>query len=441
MTSTRAALAEYVSSHRADWSQFLISTYVLAHQDRIGRYGQEHRDGLPAIWGHSYVRTYNMWAGNELPRRAELEGGIATSYYVVASLSSIHRRAGTGWRRAVLDEVTAFFAHRTNAEGVGVRTLRRGVPHIEAHLRHTCFGYLIVSELAEARGAPTTLKQLAEASARVLARAVPRDKLLTEWLPESWPVGCIASYVAARDHLYHSVYADVWAPREKQRWPGVREIMLDTLARVTSTQLSVSGATKEEGKPWLDEHSPFWHPIKDAEILRLHSTLGCLALVGRDLAAREAGRQRIGAIVAELREHLARDLEGTPRFAQGAPASLAAACAMLKLVLGAWYEPTAADREFVFMVLDFIRLRWKDPEVYGDYWTEFTAPLLNLDEMFTGLDVGGLVRSGERLLDAFEASGDNVAAVLGVDDGEVYTVLRRVRAPALGLPSDALSAR
>ena len=74
-------------------------------------------------------------------------------------------------------------------------------------------------------------------AARVLARAVPRNKLLTEWLPESWPVGCIASYVAAR----------------------------------------------------------------------------------------EAGRQRIGAIVAGLREQLARDLEGAPRFAPGAPASLAAA--------------------------------------------------------------------------------------------------------------------
>jgi hypothetical protein len=217
--------------------------------------------------------------------------------------------------------------------------------------------------------------------------------------------------------------------------------MLDALACVTSTQLSVSGATKEEGKPWFDEHSPFWHPIKDAEILRLHSTLGCLSLVGQELAAREVGRQRIGSIVAELRDQLERDPEGAPRFAKGAPPSLAAACAMLKLVLGAWYEPTAADREFVFKILDFIRLRWKDPEVYGDYWTEFTAPLLQLDEMFVGLDVGGLVKSGERLLDAFEAFGDDAAAALGAEDGEAYGVLSRVRASALGLSADVPPAR
>jgi len=87
------------------------------------------------------------------------------------------------------------------------------------------------------------------------------------------------------------------------------------------------------------------------------------------------------------------------------------------------------------------RLRWRDREAYGDYWTEFTAPLLQLDEMFAGLDTGGLVRSGERLLDLFEASEGHAGAALGGEDGEAYEVLRRVRAPALGLQADIPLAR
>jgi hypothetical protein len=437
MTDTRRAVAEYVSLHHEEWSRFLLSTYVLAQRDRIGRDGDEFRNGLPAIWGHSYVRTYYMWANSPPPERALMDGGVATSYYVIKALSSLLQRASGVWRTAALNEIAAFFVSRTTPAGVGVLTMDpRGIPKIATHLRHTCYGYLIMAELAESPGAPAELRQQAEVSAAALAQPMSKDELLREWILESWPVGGIASYIASHDHLNTSSYSRVWSPREKRYWPGVRERMLDALAHLTSTQLSRIGATKEKGKKEFDEHMPFWHPIKEDEKLRLHSTIGCLSLVGKDLAKREFGRKRIEDTVKELRRQILTDQEHAPRFSPDSPPSLSAACAMLKMVLGGWYKPTAEDREFIFNVLDFIRLNWREPNVYSDYWTEFTAPILQLEGILDDPDAAGLVQRGELILSLLEMPAEDIdLSSLSESDSEMFKILLRIMPVALGLPS------
>jgi len=435
MTGVRAAVAEYISEHRDEWSRILLSTYVLAQKDRIGQYGSEYRDGLPALWGHSYVRTYYTWANSPPPERALMEGGIATTHYVVKALGTLLHRAGAAWNKSILDEIADFFVVRTTPAGVGVLTMDpRGVPKIATHPRHTCYGYLIMVGLVDTPGAPPELNKLVEMCASTIVRPVAKDVLLREWIIESWPVGCIASYIASRDHIYNSPYARVWAPRERRCWPGVREKLLDALAQLSSTQLSLLGATKEKGRKGFDEHLPYWHPIKDAVELRLHSTLGCLSLVGKDLAARKAGRGRIEEIVRDVRRQLADDPEHSPRFSPDRPPSISAACAMLKLILGEWYEPAADDRALVFEVLDFIRTRWKDSELYQDYWTEFTAPLLQINEMFAGLDASGFVRRGERILSLLETTTEGARPHSGDEDGDLLDVLTRLTPVALGTP-------
>ena len=436
MISVINEVANQIAQRREDWSGFLLSTYVLAHKDRIGHYGSEFRGGLPAIWGHSYVRTYYMWANTPPPARELMEGGIATTYYVVNSLGDLLQRAGTRWREPVLSEITTFFSERTKSEGVGVRTIDpRGYSQIMAHLRHTCFGYLIMADLASAPGAPAQLRKLVEISATALAKALSKDELLRVWVKESWPVGGIASYIAARDHLYASEYSYVWPERERRLWPDVRERMLDALAQLSSAQLSEIGATKEEGKRGFDEHYPYWHPIKDAAVLRLHSTLGCLSLVGKDLAAREICRKRIEDIVSHMRRQLETDKEHAPRFTPDGPPSISAACAMLKMILGNWYEPSEADREFIVKLIEFIGLRWKDPAVYTDYWTEFTAPLLRVSECFGGEEIPQFVLRGERILDLISLPVKDLEADhVDESDKEVINVLDTITPSALGLP-------
>src|SRR5207244_1745562 len=104
MTSNKASIInEYFSDHQEGWSEFVLSTYVIAQRDRIGRYGIDSRDGLPALWGHSYVRTYYDWANTPPPNRECMEGGIATSYYVVNSLTEFLRESSATWESTVVD--------------------------------------------------------------------------------------------------------------------------------------------------------------------------------------------------------------------------------------------------------------------------------------------------------------------------------------------------
>lgn len=434
----RTTVVDYVAQNRADWHDVILSTYVLAQKDRIGHFGIEARQGLPALWGHSYVRTYYAWAGTPPPSRDFMEGGIATTYYVVKALSQFHKKSDSAWEEAILKDIAKFFKCRIRPDGVGVLGMdAHGFPKIVTHLRHTCYGYLILADLLEVCGdGSEELRMLANKSADLLIDAFTADELLQEWIPESWPIGGIASYIAAREHLYNSKIGNKWPPHEKRCWPDVREAMLDALAELSSTHLSLLGAIREPGKRALSEHLPYWHPIKDAPILRLHSTLGCLSLVGKDIAKREFGQSRIREIVKDLRQQVLMDPQHAPRFCHDSSPSFAAACAMLKLVLGPWYEPTNEDREFVLYLLDFLRLRWKDPEVYTDYWTEFTAPILQIDELLSGLDTRALVRESEFFIeDAEPLELGSYGEPAGAREREFLSFLDRITPVALGLES------
>lgn len=433
--TVRNDVVDHISRNRSDWHQIILSTYILAQLDRIGHYGSEARQGLPALWGHSYVRTYNAWANTPPPTREFMEGGIATTYYVVKALSHFQRSSGVAWNKSVLTDIAKFFEARIRPNGVGVRGMDgHGIQKIVTHLRHTCYGYLILADLLESAPESVELRSLTSKSAALLIKPLSASELLEELVFESWPVGGIACYIAARDCLYNSPFGKNWPIHERGYWPDVRETMLDALAELSSTHLSVIGTTKEPGQRTLGEHLPYWHPIKDAPILRLHSTLGCLSLVGRDIAGRESGLRRIKEIVRDLREQVMQDPPRTPQFSQTSSPSIAAACAMLKLVLGPWYEPTKDDREFLLYLVDFILLHWKDPYVYDDYWTEFTAPILQIEELTTGFNAPSLIREAEFVIDGCRLRNDVFTpSSYSGSEHESLSALNRIIPTALGL--------
>jgi hypothetical protein len=106
---------------------------------------------------------------------------------------------------------------------------------------------------------------------------------------------------------------------------------------------------------------------------------------------------------------------------------------MVKLVLGPWYEPTIEDHRLLFYLLDFIRLRWKDPEVYEDYWTEFTAPILQIDELLSGFDTKTIVREAESFIqDGGLINSRYEQRSLTDSEQEFSIALNRIRPVALG---------
>jgi len=386
MNPVREYVRERVTRRRSAWSGFLALNYELVLRDRIGRVSEAASDGVPGIWGHSYVRTYYGWMKQRAPEAARLEGGIATTYYVVRSLLELWHRSGAPVPGDLLGEICAFFASRVEQDGgCGIYTVsHRGVPGVEVHLRHTCFAYLTLAELSRAATLPRAAREKLEATAEFIQKVRDPDALWRDWIEESWPIGALASYIAARDALY----ADgMWTGRESRLWPGVRLRMLESLSEAHSLDIRVSHrrltGTAQGGTEWW----PYWEPIANAEFLRLHSTLGCLHLVGAELLETPRGADRIRTLVAQVRRE-ADSLATGPRFAQIHDPSLAAACALLQLLLGAWYSPVREDIPVVESVMSFIEENWDNPAVYHDFWTEFSAPLFTLDEMAPAMDAG-----------------------------------------------------
>jgi hypothetical protein len=213
--------------------------------------------------------------------------------------------------------------------------------------------------------------------------------LLSLWLEDSWPVGAIAAYISARSSLFDSSDLEDGAfVQQLRRWPGVRDKLLGALSDLTSTQIVAL-----TGRP-ASEHFPYWHPIADLPILRLHSTLGCLELVGAQF---RQDNQRINDLVRKLREHL-KGCKGQPRFEPESCPSVAAASALLGIVLGPWYEPVEEDLELLDNSMSFLEDHWMDPAAYEDYWSEFAAPLLGLSEILRGLENSTTCKKVETLL-------------------------------------------
>jgi hypothetical protein len=300
-----------------------------------------------------------------------------------------------------------FLSARTTSEGVGIKTITsRGIEKIDANLRHTCFGFLIMHEIAyfaKNQSISSKLKNLIDSVTLNILERLTQKKLLDVWVNETWPIGGIAVYIAVHDHIFKSkIGEDRENYQQKNKvWFEVRERLLDTLAALNSNQLDILGLLTSDNKKRLTDHMPYWHPINDMSVLRLHSTLGCLELVGTDIAKRASGLERISDIVKDLREQVMDSNDKAPCFKPHNKPSFGAACAMLNMLLGHWYEPTDEDREFVFALLSFMEDNWSNPDVYSDYWTEFSAPILDLDEIHVGLSKSKLCKyeSAETILD------------------------------------------
>ena len=391
MNKVRAAVIERISAKHEVWSDILKSTYTLVEKDRIGEFGIKERNDVPGVWGHSYVRTYYNWMKIVPKSIVQMEGGIATSYYVLRSLNNYLRRFNTTLGAETIADLCKFMSARTTTEGVGIKTTTdRGIEKIDVNLRHTCFGFLIMREIISSsrdQSIHSKLKNLIASVASNILEPLPKKKLLDSWLNETWPVGGIAVYIAAHDNLLNARIKenDKNYQQKNKVWIEVRERLFDTLAVLNSNQLDIIGLLTSDNKKRLIDHMPYWHPIKDVPVLRLHSTLGCLELVGTEISKRDSGRNRINSIVKVLREQVMDNDDKAPCFKPYNEPSFGAACAMLVMTLGQWYEPTDEDKEYVFSLLSFMEDNWNNPDVYGDYWTEFTAPILDLDEIHAGL--------------------------------------------------------
>jgi hypothetical protein len=370
-------------------------------KDHIGR---SSADAVPGVWGHSFVRTFYDWVGVTPNSGVQREGGITSTFFVLRSLNSYLNRFHRRLPRKLLNELVTFFVLRSTPRGIGIETVdARGNRGVDPNLRHTCFGYMAMNELASAGADTSELGLALRTAAEYLLQPFSAEQLLDLWLNDSWPLGGIASYIAARDKLLAAPDCHPDLHEARRVWPGVRNRLVQGLIEIKSADV-FRWRAKHRGDG--EEHYPLWHPIYGRPVLRLHSSNGCLSLVGRYVASELGGRDRIGQVVATVRGELLDMNDRAPRFAQGRPPSFAAASAMLELVLGEWYEPIPADMEFISALLGFLTSRWEDPSIYQDYWTEFTAPLLDIEEFHQALgpDLKLTVDEGEHAFTGCECA-------------------------------------
>jgi hypothetical protein len=172
MNPVREYVRDRVTRQRTVWSSFLALNYELVLRDRIGRVRGAPPNSVPGLWGHSYVRTYYGWMNQHPPDTARMEGGIATTCYVVRSLLALWRRSGTPVPPDVLADLYAFFTHRVGEDGgCGVYTVdHRGLPGIAVHFRHTCFAYLTLADLNTAAALPYPVREKLDATAEYILK-------------------------------------------------------------------------------------------------------------------------------------------------------------------------------------------------------------------------------------------------------------------------------
>ena len=421
----RSSILAHIEEHAQGWVSVFSFLYALVLRDRIGHVKSDGgSDAVPGIWGHSFVRTYYRWIDKSADAAVQREGGITSTYFVLRALKGYLGRFHRELPQSLENDLATFFLERTKNSGIGIRTVDdRGNERVQTNLRHTCFGFMTMQELSVQGPRRDALERARERATQTLLRPMTREDLAECWLTDDqWPVGGIASYIAARDVLFASPKLCQRYEDERRVWPGVRDRLIDLLASISSADIA-----RERGGHTTSEHLPFWHPIGGLPTFRLHSTNGCLALLGRDLYAHARGRTRIHEIVAALRN----EIRGTPSFVSNGPASLTAAAAMLEIVLADWYEPTSADVEFTKGIMDFVLEYWSDTTVYGDFWTEFTAPLLNLDAFHSaiGSRLEAAIEAGVRLAQRPKGEFVNVLfAALG-PQGQDALVRRAIKQP------------
>jgi hypothetical protein len=392
-----------IAQQKEEWRRIFALNYALIIKDHIGRlWLGSSPDAVPGVWGHSFVRTFYEWVGVTPNSGVQREGGITSTFFVLRSLNAYLNRFHRHLPRQLVNELAQFFAMRTTPRGIGIESVdARGNRGVDPNLRHTCFGYMAMNELVSAGADNSELDRALRTAGDYLLQPFSSEQLLDLWLNDSWPLGGIASYIAARDKLLSAPDCQPDLREALRVWPGVRTRLVQGIIEIKSTDV-FRWRAKHRGDG--EEHYPFWHPIYGRPVLRLHSLNGCLSLVGRYIAAEPSGRDRIELVVAKVRGELLDMNDRAPRFGRNRPPSFAAAAAMLELVLGEWYEPVPADIEFISALLEFLTSRWQDPSIYHDYWTEFTAPLLDISEFHQALgsDLEESVDEGEHMFATFE---------------------------------------
>ena len=386
------------------WERIVLLQYVLVLMDRIGKFGALQRDGVPGIWGHSYIRTYYEWVNSQPKSREEMEGGIATTYFVLRHMNRFVERAGCQRSMNISHDMQVFLASRTDRAGaVGIKSIdTKGINKIHVNLRHSCFAYLIMDELYPL----ATRTSLQERAMRDVARFIMESRsyydLAHEWVSESWPVGGIAAFISAVSSVLANNHCSNLDGSLLCRVKGSILALSHLLAELRLKHLYALGMPVESKQKELHDSFPFWHPISGLDVLRIHSTLACLQLAGGVLIQSPCGGERLRLIKRELSADLDQ-LNGVPRFSVDGPESISAAIAMLAILLENDNDDTQEGRHSVDMLLDFIESRWDLPIAYEDCWTEFTAPLLSMPSVLSSLNDGlcALVNEGgvvERIL-------------------------------------------
>lgn len=430
----RQKVRQRIRENKDIWQRILLLQYTLTLLDRIGYYSASEREGVPGIWGHSYVNVYYDWIGSEPKKRVEMEGGIATTYFVLRSLRTFFDRIGQPIPSDIVSDIATFIKSRTDNEGaVGIIAIDpRGVKKIHANLRHSCFAYLIMSGIFPSKEQKGKQKSAMQRIARFILKKRSQSELVHEWIKESWPIGGLASYITAMNAIIENGHALGISEQHTQRTIASTNYLVELIATIKRQHLELMGLPLESRGNNNLEFYPFWHPIEGLPVLRIHSTLGCLQLVGKMLYKTESGSARIFEIIKAIRKELDEG-KTEPRFAPDRPSSLSAAISMLAILLETWYEPNVKDLILIDGLLSFVEKKWSDPEIYQDYWSEFVVPLLELSDICDPLQdtIEEIEIYGRKIHKAITSDKDlNCESKIWVKD--VYSTAKNVLSTAFG---------
>ncbi|MCP4685456.1 MAG: hypothetical protein GY867_08400 [bacterium] len=306
----------------------------------------------------------------------------------------MHDRLSVPIDPGILADLREFFNVRTTKAGIGVygKDLR-GAVKVQANLRHTCQGFLLAHEAVNRGIATPAFYAISKRAASIIAEPRTWDELLGAWFSESWPVGGVASYIVARDVIFREYVGDDLAAVARV-WPQVRAELLNLLTLLPTMrirELCVDAGQDLSSWPTADYY-PWWDSIKGLPELRLHSTLGCLHLVGGEIGSTNAGSERLKMIISQLADEVGGTNANTVSFAPGGRASMAAACAMLDLLLtvssSCGLSLTSSTRDLVGTLISYIEGSWDNPEHYHDYWSEFCVPLIANSTLLSAIAAG-----------------------------------------------------
>jgi hypothetical protein len=361
------------------WGNILKSHLILLIHDQIGDYGIIRReDKVKGIWGHSYVKTYFKWVDDPKARDPKIEGGIATSYFVLNSIKDILKQVESPLKDRMIENLFSFILKRVNTDGMGIATNKRGVYSLDVNLRHTSFGYLIINRLLELNCDAYQLIEYKSKLENILAQDFEPEFILKQIFSESWPVGGICAYLRALQELTYEGANTM----SLKKFDYILNNFYSNIAKMNSSDI-YTNRSLYINKSNFTEHFPYWHPIKNMNQLRLHSTLAAIELLGAGFIKNPNAIQRI----KHIKEEICVDLEKQKgfKFSINSKPSIAAAFSILKILSINIGESSNIEGKAIEKTLDFIETNWDNSNVYHDYWSEFNAQIFTIDGMLNKL--------------------------------------------------------